>query len=479
MKFLDRTQELASLNNKWIEYTPNLIIVYGKRRVGKTELIKQFIKDKPAVYFLADKRTTTEHLREVSRLLGAHFKDFVLEKRGFGEWIEVFQYLKSRSHEPFVFVIDEYPYLVEVDRSISSVFQKGWDEHLKNTNIFFILCGSSISIMESEALTYKSPLYGRRTGQILVQPLSFNESWKFFPKQSFDEFLGIYTITGGLPSYLIQLSSELSLKENILKKIFPNTEFLHNEVEFVLKEELREPKNYLSILRAISMGKRKFGEIANETALEKNVLTKYLNTLEHLKLIEKEVPVTENNLLKSRKNLYIITDNFFRFWFQYVFPYKSSLEIEQFNEVLRIVDESFPLLQAATYEKVCREITWNLSDKIFRFERVGKWWEKEQEIDVVGINRQTRQILFGEAKCSAKPVGTNIFEALKQKSRLVDWEKNSRKEYFILFSKSGFTKEMLSVAKKEKVFLVEKDRLLTKVISVENLSVEKIQEENK
>jgi AAA+ ATPase superfamily predicted ATPase len=460
MKFLNRTQELASLDNKWNEHVPHLVVVYGRRRVGKTELIKQFIKNKPAVYFLADRRTTTEHLREVGRLFGAYFKDFVLEKRGFGEWMEVFQYLERYLHEPFVFVIDEYPYLVEVDRSISSVFQKGWDEHLKNTNIFFIMCGSSISMMESEALTYKSPLYGRRTGQILVQPLSFHESWKFFPKQSFDEFLGIYTITGGLPAYLMQLSPELSLKENILKKIFPNTEFLHNEVEFVLKEELREPKNYLSILRAISMGKRKFGEIANETALEKNVLTKYLNTLEHLKLIEKEVPVTEKNLLKSRKSLYVITDNFFRFWFQYVFPYKSSLEIGQFNEVLRIINESFPLLQAATYEKVCREVTWNLSHKIFQFERVGKWWEKEQEIDVVGVNRQTGQILFGEAKWSVKPVGINIFEALKRKAHLVDWEQNSRKEHFILFSRNGFTKEMLNVAKKENVFLVEKDRLL-------------------
>ncbi len=315
-------------------------------------------------------------------------------------------------------------------------------------------------MMESETLTHGSPLYGRRTGQILVKPISFMESRGFFPKKNFDEFMSIYTVTGGIPAYLLQLDVGLSIEENIKKKIFPVTEYLHNEVEFILKEEFREPKNYLSILKAISWGKRKFGEIVNETGLEKNVLTKYLMTLERLQIIEKEVLVTEEAPHKSRKGLYFIYDNFFRFWFQYIFPYKSDLEIGNFNEVLRKMQASFKSLEAISYERASQEILWGLRNKLFPFEKVGKWWERENEIDLVALSWATKEILFGEVKWSEKQVGTNIYEDLKKKSGLVDWQKGKRREYFALFSKSGFTKDMQGIAKREKVFLIHRDTLV-------------------
>ncbi|KAF0120068.1 MAG: ATPase [bacterium] len=433
MKFINRNTELKSLNDKWAEKKSHFVIIYGKRRVGKTELIKQFIKDKPAVYFLADKRTELEQLSELGRIMGHFFNDSLLDARGFNSWLEVFRYLKERSKNRLIFVIDEYPYLVETNKAMSSIFQKGWDEILKGLNIFLILSGSSISMMESEVLIHKSPLYGRRTGQVLIKPLSFRKSWDFFPDKDFDEFLSIYTITGGMPAYLLQWDSALSIEENISNKI---------------------------IIKAISWGKRKFSEIANETGLEKNILTKYLTTLERLQVIEKEVPVTEKSPLKSRKGLYLISDNFFRFWFQYIFPYKSDLEIERFDEVLRKIKESFKNLEAIVYEKVCKEIVWDFMDKIFRFERVGKWWEKEKEIDLVALNWQTKNILFGEVKCSAKEIGTNIFEALKQKAQYVQWQKDGRKDYYLLCSKNGFTKDMLNLARNKNIFLIHKDKLV-------------------
>ena len=460
MKFINRETELKALNDKWAKNSSQLVIIYGKRRVGKTELIKQFIKGKVAVYFLADKRTGLEQLRELGRIVGDMFKDDILKDRGFENWLEVFTYLKKHKKGKFILAIDEYPYLVETDKSISSIFQKGWDQTLKNSGIFMVLSGSSIGMMESEVLAYKAPLYGRRTGQILIKPLPFNEMRGFFPGKGFDEVLSIYTITGGIPAYILQWDPALSADENIKQKIFMSTEFLHNEVEFILKEEFREPKNYLSILRAISWGKRKFSEIANETGLEKNILTKYLMTLERLQIVEKEVPVTEDNLQKSRKGLYAITDNFFRFWFQYVFPYKSDLEIQRFDEVLRKMRESFKMLESGIYETVCRHIIQDFRDEFFAFERVGKWWEREKEIDVVALNAGTKDILFGEAKWSEKQVGTNIYEALKEKAAHVDWKRNARNEHYILFSKSGFTKDMIELAKKEKVHLVHKDNLV-------------------
>ena len=250
IKFINRDRELKFFDEKFAEKKANFIILYGKRRVGKTELIKHFIKNKTAVYFLADKRTEVEQLKELGILFGEHFKDDSIKNNGFKSWIEVFNYIKTKSDKKFIFVIDEYPYLTEVNKATSSIFQKGWDEYLKNTDIMLILSGSSISMMESETLIYKSPLYGRRTGQILLKPLTFRESWEFFPGKSFDNFLDIFTITGGMPAYLLQMSDEMSLEENIKTKIFRKTEFLHNEVEFLLKEEFREPKNYLSILKS-------------------------------------------------------------------------------------------------------------------------------------------------------------------------------------------------------------------------------------
>lgn len=459
-KFINRKLELDLLEKKWAEKKAQFFVIYGKRRVGKTEIIKQFMKNKAGVYFLADKRTEIEQLKEAGRLLGERYSDPIIRNRGFQDWLEVFEYLKRHNKERFIFAVDEYPYLVEVNKAISSIFQKGWDEYLKNTNIFFILSGSSIAMMESETLIYSSPLYGRRTGSFLIEPLFFKEMRKFFPGYDFKKALEIFAISGGMPAYISQFDKNLSLEENIEAKIFSKIEFLHNEAEFVIKEELREVKNYLSILKAISFGMRKFSEIINETGMEKNVLTKYLQTLERLKIIEKEVPATQKNASKFRKGLYQISDNYFRFWFQYVFPYKSDLEIGKYGEVKRKLKESFNIFVSFTYEKVCLEILRDMEDKIFTFERIGKWWDKNEEIDVIGLNGETGEIIFGEAKWSEKKVGVNIFHDLKRKAELVEWEKGERKEYFILFSKSGFTADMEKLAKKENVFLVKRDKLL-------------------
>ncbi|MBI2996167.1 MAG: ATP-binding protein [Candidatus Melainabacteria bacterium] len=457
MNFINRKSELETLSKKWDEKKPHFFIVYGKRRVGKTELIKQFIKNKNGIYFLSDKRTEIEQLKELSNIIAEHYNDSFLRSRGFSNWLEIFSYIKERKKK-LILAIDEYPYLIEANKAITSIFQKGWDEYLKNENVFLILCGSSISVMESEALIYKSPLYGRRTGQILLKPLLFKESAKFFPKKNFSDFLSIFTITGGIPAYLLQIEPDLSLRKNIERKIFSRTEFLHNEVEFILKEELREPKNYFAILKALSFGKTKFSEVANETGLTKNVLTKYLNTLERLQLIEKETPVTEKIPEKSRKGIYKISDNFFKFYFQFIYPNKSYIELENYSEVNRKLDESFNILESQCYEKVCMELVLDFQDKFFIFERIGRWWEKDNEIDIVATSSRTKEILFGEVKWSSKQVGTNILEALKSKAKLVDWNINNRKEYYVLFGKSGFTPSLIKQARKENVLLVHQDK---------------------
>ena len=473
MSFINREQELKVLNEKWQSHIAQFFIIYGKRRVGKTELIKQFIKDKPAIYFLADKRTTADQLRELGQIVGNYFKDEILIKNGFTDWIEVFSYLKTKTtNTPLILAIDEYPYLTENDKSTSSLFQKGWDEYLKDTNIFLILSGSSIAMMESETLNQSAPLFGRRTGQILVDPLNFAQSRKFFPEKNFSDFLNIYTITGGMPAYLKQFEGGGEMADEIKKKIFNKTAFLYNEVEFTLKEELRETKNYLAILRAIALGKRKLSEIVNEVGLDKATANKYLSVLINLRLVEREVPITEDKPDKSRRGLYKISDNFFVFWFQYIFPYKSYLEMDNYDYVLEkmfsglkyndTVNSGFKSIAAQVYERVTVELLVAWQDNFFAFERVGRYWDSNLEIDVVGFSSSEKKIIFGECKWSEKPVGTNIYEDLKKKAAKVEWNKNDRKEYYILFSKSGFTEELVKIAKNDGVFLVAKDVLVDK-----------------
>lgn len=460
MNFINRQNELKALESVWTQKGPNLFVVYGKRRVGKTELIKQFIKGKPAIYYLADKRTHKEQLAEVGRLFGEQFKDTLLAERGFENWLSVFRYIKEKVNVPFVFTIDEFPYLVEGDDAIPSIFQKGIDEYLKGVPVTVILSGSSIAMMEDQVLGHHSPLYGRRTGQALVQPMSFEHAWLFFPELDFPSMLRLYTVTGGMPAYLLQMDAAKELRTNIEEKVLDRNAFLHSEMEFLLREELREPRNYLSILRAISLGKTKFGEIVEATAIEKSSLTKYLTILEQLRLIEKPVPVTEKNPAKYKGGYYCLTDNFSRFWFKFIFPNKSNLEIGKFEEVNRKLDEDFESLVSKTYEETCQEILRKFEGDLFPFERVGRWWQsmgadQNEEIDVVAFNEESGDILFGEAKWSVNQVGTNIYEDLKRKAAVVDWHVGDRREHYVLFSKSGFTENMIKVAKEEGVLLIE------------------------
>jgi hypothetical protein len=464
MKFINREQEIKALEEFYKGKNPQLIIIYGKRRVGKTELIKRFIQNKPAVYFLARKISEKENLLSLGKVIGNFFKNTILMKRGFEKWDDVFVYLKEQVKERkmnrLILAIDEFPYLAEANKGISSIFQAGWDEYLKDTPIYLILCGSSIGMMEQETLAYRAPLYGRRTGQVFLKPLSYLQMRKFFPASDFEETLRAYSIAGGIPTYILKLTEYPSLEKAIEEEIFTREKILYEEIEFILKEELREPRNYFSVLKAIGSNCTKVSEIINETGLEKSALHNYLFVLEDLHLIEKQVPITEKNPLKSRKSRYYLKDQFFKFWFNYCFPFMGELELGNKIPSLKAFKDSFEYIVAQNYEKVAREVLHQHQDRIFMFHKVGRWWDKNEEIDIVALNNQTGEILFAEVKWSKRQVGTNIYEDLKRKSQKVEWGKKNRKEYFCLFSKSGFTPQMKRKAKEEKVFLFEKDKVI-------------------
>jgi hypothetical protein len=461
MKFINRELELEFLNEKWEKNEAQLIIIYGKRRVGKTEISIQFAKDKPHIYFLCERIAERSQLKKFTEGVREYFKDEFLPQDGFADWETAFKYIAKRKKKMAI-IIDEFPYLVETNRGVPSIFQKAWDLHIKNSKAYIILLGSSISMMEETALFYKAPLYGRRTGQFLIKPFRFRDVMKAFPGKSFDQILSIYSTVGGTPHYLNKFYRRKYLdviKEEILKKGQP----LYEEVEFLLREELKEPRNYFVILEALSLGKHKLSEIINETGFDKGTTSRYISILNSLQITRKEIPITEKIPEKSRKGIYEIDDNFFNFWFRFVFRNRSLLEENKINDVLSKIKEVLPTLQSKNYERISGEI---LSDAILKkeipltFEMSGRWWDKNDEIDLVAVNSKTNEILFGEVKWSRKPVGINVYKTLKKNTEKVDWGKENRKEYFALFSKSGFTAEMEKIAKEEKIYLFHKDKLI-------------------
>lgn len=463
IKFIDREHELGFLEEAYKGKRPQFIVIYGKRRVGKTELIKQFFRNKPHIYFLADKRPKESTIIEFSSRVMEFFGDKALAKAGFTNWIDLFGYVKEKVGERrVVLVIDEFPYLVEVDKAIPSLFQKLWDEYLAETNMFLILCGSSISMMEREVLAYRSPMYGRRTGQIKLDPLPFKEVVKFFPGIALKKIVEFYSVLGGVPAYLLNFSPEKDVFRNVEEEVFEKGKPLYEEVEFILREELRESTNYFSILKAISLGKTSMNEIAQASFVKVTKLPRYLGVLERIKIAERIVPITEKNPLRSKRGIYQIQDNFFRFWFRFVYPYKSDIEGGNVNVVMGEVKRSFNQFASHTFEDICKQALWELSKQKglpFMFTRVGKWWYKDNEIDIVALNDETKEILFTECKWQDKKVGKDVAENLLEKKELVDWNKGERKGYFAIFSKSGFKKSCLEYCKENKILTFDLNQI--------------------
>lgn len=433
--FVNRTKELSWLEERYRKGESEFIVVYGKRRVGKTELMKQFFRERPHIFYLADKRSSQEQLKDASAIIGRYFEEKFLE---FRDWSEILEYLATRDKR-IVLVIDEFPYLMENDPAIPSIFQKGWDMHLKKSRVFMMVCGSSIGMMERHVLGYKSPLYGRRTGQIHLKPMKPGAMAEYFPGIDVERFIEFYSILGGIPAYWRFFDPKISVMENIKKFIFNKEEPLYGEVDFVLREEFREPRNYFSILRAISFGKTRLNDIVQETGLDRGLVSKYLSVLRELHVVVKEVPVTKRDVERSRKGLYRIQENLFKFWFRFVHPNRNYIEEGRpdipINEDLK---HNLNLFISSEFENICRESLWNI-DLPYTFNKLGKWWQGEEELDIVGLNEKTDDILFAECKWRNRKTGIEVAKELLKRSEKVAWRNDVRKEHFIIFSRSGFT----------------------------------------
>jgi hypothetical protein len=459
-QFINRSEELDFLNKRYSSESPEFIILYGRRRVGKTELIKQFIKDKPSVYFMADRQVERESLGQMQKSMGAYLNDSLFEKANLVSFFELFSEFAKKTSERVVFVIDEFQYLMESNAAIPSIFQKIWDEILANTNIFLIICGSSISMMET-LMGYKNPLYGRRTGQWMVEMLEFKDAIKFLPNYGLEEQVVTYAILDGIPQYLKQFDDTKTVMENIQDKIIEKGNFLHIEPEFLLKEELREPRNYFLILKAISFGNTKSGEIVNYTQLDKTLISKYLDTLSVLHIVEKNHPV-DTNKERTRDTRYKFSDNFFSFWFRFVYPSRPDIERGETEDVMSLIGKDLNSFIGRKFEKICKEalIEMNKQGALpFRFKKIGGWWHKNREIDIIAMNEETKEICLCECKWQSAKTSPDVLKQLKEKAKFVDWFNNKRTEYYVVISKSGFTKTAIDYANTENMLLLGIDDL--------------------
>lgn len=434
-QFVNRRRELEFLEKNYTERTSSLIVIYGRRRIGKTELIKNFIKNKPHIYFLADNRGDYQNLKEMQRFMGDFLQDNLFVKANIREWTELFDEFSKKVDEKIVIVVDEFPYLITSNKAIPSLFQKIWDTNLSSKQVCLVLLGSRIGMMETAVLGYRSPLYGRRTGQWKVLPLKFKYLHKFLPNYSTEDLVKVFSVTDGIPAYILTMNPNLTFSENLTENVFKSGSFLYQEAEILLRQELREQAHYFNISKAISMGRTKFGEIVTFTELDKTLISKYLSTLILLHVIKKEFPVTQKK--ETRNARYIFEDNYYNFWFRFIYPNKTLIEGGKITELTDIVNSDINTYFSHVFEKVCKEFLFDTSPIVFN--KIGRWWHKEKEIDVVALNEKTKQILFAECKWKENVNAEKVFADLKEKTDHVHWFNESREEHFVIFGKSFST----------------------------------------
>jgi len=449
-KFINRAKELAFLNSEYAKQESSLVILYGRRRTGKTTLITHFGADKRMLYFFATEEAESENLNSFKNLVGDYLGSELLKNAKIDSWELIFQeLLKNNPQERKLIVIDEFQYLGKANPAFPSIFQKTWDTQLKQANVMVILCGSLVSKMEAQALSYKSPLYGRRTGQIKLAPIEFKHYHEFFEGKSRTELIEYYSITDGVPKYIELFTGSGDVFTAINQHILSKQSFLYEEPIFLLQNEVSEIGSYFSIIKAIAAGNQRLSKIASVLGVKQTNLSKYLKTLIDLDLLQRQVPITENQPEKSKRGLYRIKDNFIKFWFKFIYPYKSFIEMNNTAFVLQKIREN--LIQqhvSSVYEDLCLAEMWDLNlDNAwnFHFNKAGRWWDNNTEIDLVAFDSEGEDIIFGECKYTEQPLDTNVFYALMEKAQKVQWKKNCRRQ-FILFSINGFTKQMEELA---------------------------------
>lgn len=441
--FIGRSRELNKLNALYNSNQFEFAVFYGRRRVGKTMLINEFIERKKAVYYMAVEGTKKENLTGLSK---AFLQDSLAPLSQFGDYEDLLAYIDqlALTGERYIIAIDEFPYLAASYPVISSLLQKHIDHCWKSSNLFLILCGSSMSFMEEQVLGYKSPLYGRRTAQFKIHPFTFFEARQMLTAFTSEEQAVLYGVTGGIPEYLSRINLSISLDKNLIELFFDESGRLFEEPVNLLKQELREPATYHSIISAIAGGASRLNEIAGKTGLETSGCSNQIASLIALGIIRKETPVTEP--ATSRKTIYRLEDSMFLFWYRFVRPNISGIT-RGIGETIyyQIVTPNISDFMGHIFEDICIQYLYHpqiYATLPFFPGSIGKWWgnnpvaKRQEEIDIMAV--QDDQALLGECKWRNADINMEILRQLLERGNLFHYAK----QYYMLFSKTGFTKDV-------------------------------------
>ena len=441
--FVGRSRELNKLNALYNRNQFEFVVFYGRRRVGKTTLINEFTEQKKSIYYMAVEGTKKENLAGLSKTF---LQESLAPLSQFNDYEDLLLYIEqlALSGERYIVAIDEFPYLAASYPAISSLLQKHIDHCWKNSNLFLILCGSSMSFMEEQVLGYKSPLYGRRTAQFKIHPFTFFEARQMLSSFAPEDQAILYGATGGIPEYLSRINRYLSLERNLIDLFFDESGRLFEEPVNLLKQELREPATYHSIISAIAGGASRLNEIAGKTGLETSGCSNQITSLIALGIIRKETPVTES--ATSRKTIYRLEDSMFLFWYRFVRPNISGITRGIGETIYRqMVEPNINDFMGHIFEDICIQYLYHphvYAKLPFLPGNIGKWWgnnpatKSQEEIDIMAV--QDDQALLGECKWRNNDINMKILSQLLERGKLFHYEK----QYYMLFSKTGFTNDV-------------------------------------
>ena len=403
--------------------------------------------DKESIYFMGVESNEKQNLENFSKSI-IEYSSGIEAETSFLSFQAALEYVfKLSERKRLILVIDEYPYVARSSKSLASTLQLLIDKYKDTSKLMLILCGSSMSYMEDEVLAYKSPLYGRRTAQMKILPFSFNEACRYLKNYSDEDKALAYGIVGGTPQYLLQIDDRLSIEDNIKNTYLNPISFLYEEPTNLLKQEVREPAIYTAIITAIAVGASRMSDISNKVGEDSNICANYLKSLINLGIIKKETPYGEKS---SRKSIYSIKDNMFRFWYRFVPGNNSIIMRGAADIVYKRIEPQLSEYMGAVFEEICKQYLWNLllnGNSPVEFSELGRWWgndpieKKQTEIDIMG-EQDKQTALFGECKWTNEKVDLGVLETLIKRSKLFSYVN----VHLYLFSKSGFTKGCIDKA---------------------------------
>ncbi len=463
--FIGRERELASLNRLYLSDKFEFAVIYGRRRVGKTAIINQFIRDKKAIYFIGVESNGKQNLENLSKNI-MEVGTGIQAETAFASFQAALEYVfKLAEKERLILAIDEYPYVARASGSLASTLQLLIDKYKDDSKLMLILCGSSMSYMEDQVLAYKAPLYGRRTSQMKILPFDFADTCQYFKNFSGEDKAMFYGMVGGTPQYLLQMDDRLSIEDNMKNTFLNPTSALFEEPENLLRQEIREPALYNAIVTAIATGASRMAEISTKVGENSSVCATYLKNLMTLGVVQKEIPYGEK---ASRKSIYVISDNMFRFWYRFVPENHSIISRGASDLAYKRIEPCLSDYMGKIFEDICKQYLWKLllcGECPVEFRELGRWWgtdpstHSQTEIDIMG-EQDKNTALFGECKWTNEKVDAGVLETLIRRSKLFHYNKM----HLYLFAKNGFTKGCMEAASKSgNVTLVPYQNLLEKI----------------